>query len=293
MGTGHAVSFFNDADGTIRTARNHFQNTRKPFTLTLAGEKIYVVTSPFDVADVNRNVVQLTFDQYIKDMMIAFGATRESVAKMWQVQTDKPIQSIKGKRSSPQIPLAHFAEESIRRQLLPGSGGRLEEVQDRLLNSLHCNLTMDNMSRSMVSGENSGGEQRVSLLEWTRSSLLEGATAAFFGPKLLEIEPDLFRSFFEFDDLSWKLLYKIPAPWSNDMNAAKAPAQEAITKFFRLPRGERPRMLLAIHNIGRQDEISGNRSARHRSVRNDDVLGHKRKRLESLLLDDGIYFNLT
>ena len=179
----------------------------------------------------------MTFDQYIKDMMISFGGSRGSVVKMWNsILVNDDSASIKSRKVS----LAHFAEDSIRRQLLPGDGGRLSEVQGKLLDTLHESLTTRSLAKAAVAQASRNSPQKISLLEWTRSCLLEGATTAFFGPKLLELEPDLFKSFFNFDDLSWKLLYKIPAPWSNDMISAKAPAQAAITRYFLLPKHERP-----------------------------------------------------
>ncbi|KAL9086078.1 MAG: hypothetical protein Q9165_007290 [Trypethelium subeluteriae] len=219
--------------------RKYFNNSRRPFTLTLAGEKVYVVTSASDVADVNRNDLHLTFDQYIKDMMVAFGGTQYSITKMWQMQVDETMVSNSDGHKNAQRSLAHIAEDCIRRQLLPGSSGHLYEVQDKLLSTLHQNLVMAKAPSPILHQERARTQRQVSLLEWTRSSLLEGATNAFFGPKLQDLEPNLFQSFFEFDELSWKLTYKIPAPWSNDMNAAKATAQKAIANYFRLPREER------------------------------------------------------
>ncbi|MCJ1343208.1 hypothetical protein MMC31_001400, partial [Peltigera leucophlebia] len=83
-------------------------------------------------------------------------------------------------------------------------------------------------------------ERSVSLLEWTRQVLLDGSTRAFFGDKLLEIDPDLFASFFYFDDNSWKLIYKIPRYWSSDVYAAKQKAQDALKVYFCLTKEQRP-----------------------------------------------------
>lgn len=83
-------------------------------------------------------------------------------------------------------------------------------------------------------------QRTVSLLQWTRDTLLDGATTAFFGNALLKIEPNLFESFSDFDDNSWKLTYRIPRPWSNDMYAAKQKAQNALATYFALPKEQRP-----------------------------------------------------
>lgn len=86
----------------------------------------------------------------------------------------------------------------------------------------------------------SAEDRTVSLLAWTREVLLDGATRAFFGDRLIELEPRLVESFFFFDDNSWKFTYKIPRPWSNDMYAAKKTAQDALEAYFKLSKEQRP-----------------------------------------------------
>ncbi|ESZ91021.1 putative cytochrome P450 [Sclerotinia borealis F-4128] len=231
----HAISFFNDADGMFSYGRNYFKNTREPFAIIAAGETLYIITCVSAVSEVYRNIEQLTFDDYITDMMISFGASSKAIKTMWNPPSatlKRPEGAGPGKQA-----LAHVAETLIRQQLQPGKN--LDRLQDIFLNSVHRSMTWEHMaSKAVLSSQQN--MRTVSLLEWTREALLEGATEAFFGPTLLEIEPKLFESFFTFDDLSWKLTYRIPSPWSNDMKAAKATAQNALTRYFQMPKKQRP-----------------------------------------------------
>lgn len=187
--------------------RNYFGNSREPFTLILAGERVYVMTAAEDVHAVNVNTEQLTFDGYVKDMMNAFGATNSAIVKMFETPSNH-IQYLPGLQHNPSCkPLAHVAEAMIRAQLHPGK--HLDDLQGIFLNNIHKAMTWQSMPQNIVQSS-LAGSRKVSLLEWTRNALLAGATTAFFGPSLLELEPFLFDSFFTFDDKSWKLTYKIP-----------------------------------------------------------------------------------
>lgn len=81
--------------------------------------------------------------------------------------------------------------------------------------NIHQSLGWDcipsNITRSSTSDT-----KTLSLLGWCREILLDSATRSFFGDRLLEVEPDLFETFFDFDDNSWKLTYKLPRFMSQD-----------------------------------------------------------------------------
>lgn len=193
------------------------------------------MTSAEDVSAVYKNIEQLTFDDYIKDMMVHFGASSLAIDKMWQVPKDGRY-SITGQPNPLRKPLAQFSEGFHKQQLHPG--GRLETLQNTFLGNIHTSLTWKNMSDKVVLSS-TNDERTVSVLEWTREVLMDAATRSFFGDALLKIEPKLFESFFAFDDNSWKLTYKIPRPWSNDMYAAKQKGQDALATYFALPKEQR------------------------------------------------------
>lgn len=234
---GHAPSFFKDADKTLTYGRLYFGNIREPWSLTVAGNQIYIMTSASDVSAVFKNIEQLTFDDYIEDMMLHFGASKAAVHTMFAAP-EKADQTPTGLQPNPlHKSLIHLSESFYRQQLHPGK--KLDILQDTFLGNIHNSLGWDSLPAKAIMS--SRAEDRTgSLLAWTREVLLDGATRAFFGDRLVELEPKLFESFFYFDDNSWKLTYRIPRPWSNDMYAAKQTAQDAMEAYFKLPKEQRP-----------------------------------------------------
>ena len=79
----------------------------------------------------------------------------------------------------------------------------------------------------------------VSLLGWCREVLLDSATLSFFDERLVQIDPELYDSFFVFDELSWKLLFRYPRLFAHKMYAAKDRIIDALTIYFKLPPSER------------------------------------------------------
>lgn len=232
-----SIKFFPVASLTYGLCRLYFGNIREPWSLTVAGNQIYIMTSASDVSVVYKNIEQLTFDDYIEDMMLHFGSSKTAVRTMFAIP-NKADPTPTGLQPNPSHKsLIHLSESFYRQQLHPGE--KLDILQDSFLGNIHNSLQWDAMSAKIIMS--SGQEDRtVSLLAWTREVLLDGATRAFFGNRLIELEPKLFESFFYFDDNSWKLTYRIPRPWSNDMYAAKQVAQDAMEAYFKLPREQRP-----------------------------------------------------
>ena len=217
--------------------RKYFGDTREPFALTLAGQTIYVLTSPQDVTAAYKDTTCLTFDNFIRDTMVIFGASDSAVNKMWSAPSKSAPGSTKRKINPLHKPLAHLGEDLYRHQLLPGK--ELEPLQSVLLGRIHEMLHWKAMSTGITLSHNND-QKVVSLLGWCREVLMDSATKAFFGDRLLQIDPTLFQSFFDFDDDSWKLTYHFPHCLSRDMYAAKQRAVNALTTYFRLPQEDRP-----------------------------------------------------
>ncbi|KAH8654972.1 cytochrome P450 [Tricladium varicosporioides] len=238
---GHAISFFLDSDATFTRGRLYFRNSRKPFGITVAGSNIYVLTSAADAFAMSSNTHELVFDAYVKDMMASMGATPDGITKMWEPRPPyTKVDDHDHRYSNPRgKPLGQISEEIFRKQLHPGI--YLTHLQTKFLTSIHRALTWERLSapgKTVLSS--SFGEHTVSLLQWTQATLLKGATDAFFGTALLRDNPNLLDNFSEFDERSWQLSYKIPKPFSNEMQVAKQSSLDALTTYFKLPASERP-----------------------------------------------------
>ncbi|KAI9879019.1 MAG: hypothetical protein M1830_009818 [Pleopsidium flavum] len=232
---GHAIGFFKDSHGTLTYGRQYFQNSRQPFAITLAGEKFYVLTSPKDVTAAYKDTEGLTFDVFVRDIMVSFGATPGAIQKMWLSASDDST----GFESSTPNPLhkclAQLTRDFHKQQLHPGEnldalGSKFQTYIDELL---RCDSLLPSTSSSPSSWK------ELSLVDWCGDVLLNAATRAFFGEKLLEIEPNLLRDFFDFDNNSWMLMYRYPPFLAKEMNRAKTRAIDGLTAYFALPKDQR------------------------------------------------------
>ncbi|KAF2478407.1 cytochrome P450 [Lindgomyces ingoldianus] len=242
---GHTLSFFRDGDGTIMRARMYFKNDRAPFKLVIMGETVYVVTSPQDTASVHRQIENLSMDNWIKELMVQFGATSASINAMW---------SPKAMQSASKEPLAHVCQLLFRLQLNPGEYSN--QVQERVLRKIHERMTWEEMPTSMILSE-AHNSRVISLLHWSQNVLLQGATTSFFGKALLEVEPELFKYFFKFDESSWKLSYRIPPLLAKDLLRAKSFAQDAMQRYFDLPAASRADASWLVQSIEAKMRASG------------------------------------
>lgn len=213
--------------------REYFKNTRDPFTIVVAGRKLCIITSSQDVHSVYKNS-SLTFDDYVRDMMLSFGMTSFSVDKMWQ----KPNTSKTLISANPfNKPLALLGVEFYKQQLYPGP--KLEIFQKSFMFNIHHSLHWNNIPNNIISSYTIE-TKTVSLLGWCREVLLNSATKSFFGDRLLAIEPDLFQIFIDFDDNSWKFTHKLPHFMSQDVHRARKKTIDALTLYFELPISDRP-----------------------------------------------------
>ena len=171
--------------------------------------------------------------------MIAFGGSPAAVEKMWKVpgQGSSPVALNPNPTNKV---LAHLCEDFYRQQLHPGRN--LDVLQARFLQLINERMmTSGSLSDRIIVSSLSQPNRRktVSLLGWCREVLLDAATRSFFGDRLLQIEPDLFEKYFDFDDDSWQITYKLPAVFTKRMTAAKNAGIDALTRYFRLPKEER------------------------------------------------------
>ncbi|PSN59697.1 cytochrome P450 [Corynespora cassiicola Philippines] len=212
----------------------YFGNKREPFALTVMGETIYIITSAADVSTLYRRTNELTFDSYITDTMSNMGASLDATRRMWQT----PQSNAKTQFTNPKNePLAHLSLSIFQHQLHPGK--LMEEIEVVLLDCVNNTLSWEELQRTAKAIVTPGEPSIVSLLEWTASVMLKSATKAFFGEALLKIDPNMLEEYSYFDKHSWKLIYKIPPPWSNGMLKARDKVNNAFTRYFELPVEER------------------------------------------------------
>lgn len=188
------------------------------------------MTSPQDVTDIYKISKTLTFDEYVQDVMQSIGVSDDGIARLWKTPDNS-----KGPNRLHKA-LAHAGEDYYREQLLPGN--HLDALWERVVGLISSSIEWDKLPNKSTT-LSLDSTRTFSLLQWTRDVLLNAVTKAFFGDRLLELEPRLLEYFTAFDDESWKLTYKYPRSVSKSMYDAKDKMVAGIEAYLRLPKDER------------------------------------------------------
>lgn len=216
--------------------RKHFGDTREPFALTVAGEKLYVLTSPQDVADSFRNTHSLSYDEFVEDLIKSIGVSNHGLEQMYRKFA--PSERTLHHPNPRQKCLAHLTVDFHKHQLLPGEP--LWVLSDKFLHCLDMSLRWEKMDQKYVLEETRGDHKRLSLLSWCSEVLVRAGTDVFFGEHLLRSDPTLPQTFYEFDKNAWMLLYRYPQFLSRGMSSPLMKIRKSLTNYFKLPQSQRP-----------------------------------------------------
>lgn len=206
------------------------------------------MTSPQDVTDIYKNSKTLTFDEYVRDVMQSIGVSDDGIARLWKTpdHSEDPNRLHKA--------LAHAGEDYYREQLLPGN--HLDVLWERVNGLISSSIQWDKLPNNSTT-DTLDTTQTFSLLVWTRDVLLKAVIRAFFGERLLELEPRLLEYFTAFDDESWKLTYKYPRSVSKSMYNAMDNMVAGVEAYLRLPKNERLEGAWLIHKMETETRNAG------------------------------------
>lgn len=203
----------------------HFGNTCQPFILTVAGEKPCIITSPRDIGAVYRNTTTLTFDTFVRDLMADFGVSPSAVHRMFE----SPDKVRRGLQEPSPIPppdcIGVHGRCFSKRQLQPGE--MLDSVQSKVMQVLDENLNWETLSGPYLLRQ-TGKAKCLSLMKWCQQVIIEAGVRACYGDRLLEIEPDLLRTYIEFDEYSWMIFYKYPPIFARPMSVPREKIIQAL-----------------------------------------------------------------
>ena len=205
--------------------RRYFNGSREPFTITLAGTKLYILSNPRDVSEAYRNSSTLSFDIFVKLLIRTCGTSKPVVEKLYQ----DPLPSSAHKES-----LGKAIHKFQVQQSSPGNN--LEDISLVIANYLEKALVLENMATERA--PKAKDLLYLSLKRCCADLVIGASQMAYFGERLSEIDPNLAQKFIEFDSRSWQLLYHFPRLISKGMYAAKDRIIDDLTAYFETP-GER------------------------------------------------------
>ncbi|KAF2732252.1 putative cytochrome P450 [Polyplosphaeria fusca] len=202
-----------------RTTLEYFLPSREPFSMTIAGETIYIATSAKDVNDVWSSSKTISINPIAEQMHVAAGLSKEQANFLFQVHHEASYNVNKVK---PVIPNQYFIELH-HQQLHPGP--ELEElIKGSAVPSIIEHLNFPKGAHPAVIQK----EGKAIIIE------------AYYGPKMLEMFPNLSKDFTEWEHVAWKLLFSLPSFLSGDMVTVKQNLFGSLATYLRLPRNERP-----------------------------------------------------
>lgn len=227
---GHARWFFKDRDALFAYGKKYFNND--PCALTIAGNKLYMVTMPQQFSEVYKNTTALSFDLFVRELHQGFSMSPTGVEKMWEV----PMAHEKHRKPPGRKHLVDRSSDFHRLQLLPGP--QLEELNERFISRIEHGTKWSNVPKSCVLSS-TADEMTVSLYRWCGEVLVDAATRAFYGDVLIDSEPRLIHDFLEFDEHSWMLLYQYPSIFAKVMTAPRERVMQAFDRYVSMPAQQR------------------------------------------------------
>ncbi len=187
-----------------------------------------------------RNVTDLTFDAYVRDLMLKFGASPQAYTAMWaKPSSESSMRCTEKNFPNPnKKPLLQLCEDIMKAQLHPGAA--MELLHSDFVQHVSAQITWDSIPTTAIRHKNETDTERViSLKNWLEYLFLNVATEVFFGAAITKVEPNLLENFASFDNDAWKFTYQMPAFVAKKVYKAKARLQLAFTKYAELPMEER------------------------------------------------------
>ena len=188
--------------------------------------------SPKDMSTVYKNITNLTFDGFIRDLYTTFGMSKEGIRLMWQTHPSKS-----GDEATPsKIQHSHLGQGVHRQQLHPGD--QLEDITAKYIERIEQRMSWTEIPSISTTAETEKGKV-VSLYGWCAAVLGNATVHALYGDVLLELEPRLLDYFYIFDEESWKLTFQLPPLLAKRMHTAKDNSRQAYIRYFQLPAEKR------------------------------------------------------
>ncbi|KAJ3571853.1 hypothetical protein NPX13_g5238 [Xylaria arbuscula] len=223
-----------DYNKALDNARQSFKYSREPYSVWIAGARIYICPSPDDVAGLYRNTTTISYHNIIKDMYRWIGISQDGFDKMFTLD-ESARHNID--LAQPQAP-AIMVNEYHRRQTKPGALFD-DLLHQRLIPRVNESLKAVSSCSSPAIVQNSADGVTVSLLQLCTELFLRGTTTSFLGEKIWEVNPNLLDSFMVWERTNWKYMFQMPDIISRDMLQARDGIINTFVEYLTIPANER------------------------------------------------------
>lgn len=227
---GHAAASFQDTNALIAKGRKYFEKSGEPFIITVAGNSIYIPTSPDDVNTVWNKPKAISARPTLVEVYGLMRIGEKSREALEDVHENAKYNEGMGKPLDPIEMVSELHRQSLRNG---PKGPRLDEMLS--------NSTIPAISKKLEFEQevNPNGPFIVSLSEVCDDLFIGMGADTWFGPKLRELEPDLVNTFKRWEYYNWQLMLQVPHFFAKEMLAAKQTLTDAFNRYYKTPRNER------------------------------------------------------
>ena len=232
---GHLFPFIADSQKLFAYARNYFGNTREPFAVTAGGRKFYIITRSKDVGEAYRNETTLSYTQFAQTLMRGCGVSDKSLKIMHEPKT---VANDSGVQKPRKKDLASVLREIHLQQINPGP--RLDDLTTRFYETFIADLTVDKMKVSCPQARDGPrGGVTVPLGNWIAEVFIRAGERAYFGQKMVDLDPELKWAFLDFDNLSYQISYQYPRYMAKEAYKNLNRMVDVLETYFQIPQAER------------------------------------------------------
>jgi hypothetical protein len=240
----------------------YFRNTPGPFSVTVAGKDMVVLTHPQEVADAYK-IPTLYHDAFVRDFFNQLGVSPVGMRKMFQDPRSFAAKEKSTSMLQNENPLykcfTHYQSDLYKGKLHPGE--QFDVFQGKILRYIDDSLQWDHLSSGPGATSTINRiiphERTLSLSDWCREVIVKATTRAIFGDALLDIDPNFLQYFYDFDDESWKLTYQLPRFLSKDAHAVKDKILDVVVEFLKLPLGKTEDACWLVKMLGKEQRNIG------------------------------------
>jgi hypothetical protein len=211
--------------------------------MTVAGQTIYVATSPDDIGGVWKNSKTISMNPITMDMYILGGISDKSREAMFDQHPTARYNRETGRPLTPTQMTIELHHQQLH------AGPRLDSLlQDKIIPSCFKKLDIaDSMNTAILS--RSEDSIIISLHDLCVDTFIKEVTEAYFGPALLLKSPNLIGAFLNWEYCSWKFLFMLPDVLAQDMIKTKRTITDAFANYYRQPRISRPGSIYFVDSL--------------------------------------------
>jgi len=196
--------------------------------------RIYIVTSPNDIANCYRNTTTISYHSIIQDMYKWVHISQDGLNKMFSLDPSAPHNNGLPK---PVMPAFHM-NNYHRLQVHPGENFD-DLLHNRIIPGILRTLDFDNTPNHPAVLARTESGIKISLLSLCNELFVRGTAEAFLGKAIWRANPHLLDAFRRWERTNWKYMFQMPEFMSKDMMAARDEIIQSFVLYFRIPAEER------------------------------------------------------